>query len=298
MNLVVPNVAGNSMPAWAWMNGEFVPAASASVSIFDRSFLYGDGLFDGTRCHGGHLFEWPLHLERLRRSAAFLGIRIPFDDATLEAAARELVARESLSDAFVRIQLSRGVGRRGYSPRGAESPLIVLTAHAMPGGGDPDRIVEWRMVTSRLRLPAGDVLGNHKTSSKVAQVLARMEADEAGVEESLLLDTDGHLAEGASSNLFWIVDRELRTPVLGTGALAGVTRQWVLREAPAFGLRPVEVRAGPQALWDSDGVFVTLSSLGVVPVVSLDGRPLRRSEAVLGLHRALDRAMRGVARRA
>lgn len=286
------------MPAWAWMNGEFVPAASASVSIFDRSFLYGDGLFDGTRCHGGHLFEWTLHLERMRRSAAFLGIRIPFEDASLEAVARELVARESLSDAFVRIQLSRGVGRRGYSPRGAESPLVVMTAHAMPGGGDSDRIVEWRLVTSRLRLPAGDVLGNHKTSSKVVQVLARMEADEAGVEESLLLDTDGHLAEGSCSNLFWIVDRELHTPVLGTGALAGVTRHWVMREAPAFGLRPVEVRAGPQALWDSDGVFVTLSSLGVVPVVSLDGRLLQRSEAVLGLHRALDRAMRGVAPRA
>lgn len=272
------------------MNREVVPAERAMVSVFDRCFLYGDGLFEGVRVCRGRLFDWEDHLARMRRGAEFLRIRLPFDDETLKKGALELVAREGFSDAFLRIQLSRGVGRRGYSPRGAESPIVVMTAHPV-APADPGQCVMWKLATSSVRLPAGDALGNHKTASKLPQIYARMEAESAGADEALLLDTGGYVAEGASSNVFWIQGERICTPPLATGALAGVTRRWIVDQCAALGNPCVEYQVGVETLVASDGVFLTVSSLGVVPVTHLDGHPLKQSPRVEALRLALLRAM-------
>lgn len=291
MNVVNPALpAAVGTPRWVWMNGEVVSAERAMVSVFDRCFLYGDGLFEGVRVCGGRLFDWEEHLGRLRRGAEFLRIRVPFEDATLMQGALELVAREGLTRAFVRIQLSRGIGRRGYSPRGAENPIVVMTAHPV-ALVDPRQPVTWKLVTSSVRLPAGDSLGNHKSTSKLPQVYARMEADLAGVDEALLLDTHGHVAEGASSNVFWVEGGRICTPPLVTGALAGVTRRWVVNQCAELGTPCVECRVGLESLASSEGVFLTVSSLGVVAATHLDGHLLKRSPRVEQLRLALFRAM-------
>lgn len=280
-------------PRWVWMQGEVLPAERAMVSVFDRCFLYGDGLFEGVRVCGGRLFAWEEHLVRMRRGAEFLRIQMPFDQEALRAGALELVSREGLAEAFVRIQLSRGVGRRGYSPRGADTPILVMTAHGM-APVDEAHSVGWKLATSSVRLPAGDALGNHKTASKLPQVYARMEADLAGADEALLLDTEGHVAEGASSNVFWIQGDGVCTPPLATGALAGVTRRWIVDQCAALGKPCVESRVVADALVASDGVFLTVSSLGVIPATHLDGQLLRRSARVETLRVALLRSMRGL----
>ena len=206
-----------------FLNGQFSPEAEAKVSVFDRSFLYGDGLFESVRVYRSEPFRWPQHLVRLHAGAEFLGIRIPFSDAELTTAARELVTRNALPEALLRLTLSRGAGPRGYSPKGADSPTLVLTLHPAPVVS-PEKPRRWKLITSSFRIPAGDRLATFKTTNKLAQVLARAEAEERGADEALLLNTDGRFAEAASSNLFWIEHGTICTTPLAEGLLAGVTR--------------------------------------------------------------------------
>ena len=271
-----------------FLNGQFVPEAEAKVSVFDRSFLYGDGLFETVRVYAGKPFRWPQHLERLHAGAKFLGIRIPFTDAELTAAAAEMVARNGLLEATLRLSLSRGIGPRGYSPRGADSPTLVLTLHPAPSVS-PEQPVRWKLITSSFRIPAGDRLATFKTANKLAQVMARAEAEERGADEALLLNTDGRFAEAASSNLFWIEHGVLCTTPLAEGLLAGVTRAFVLELAGQLGLPTAERSCRLWQLQQAEGVFLTTSSLEIVPAIALDGSPLRESPLTKDLHLAYRR---------
>src|SRR5215472_16973761 len=186
-----------------FLNGEFVPEKDAVISVFDRSFLYGDGLFETMRVVQGRPFRWAEHMERLERGASFAGIRIPFAEASLRKFAEELIAKNQVPEALLRLTLSRGVGVRGYSPKGAEQPTIVMSLHEfLPV--DPENPPGWRLITSSFRLPADEALAQFKTCNKLPQILARAEADAAGADEALLSNTEGHVVEASSSNLFWV----------------------------------------------------------------------------------------------
>ncbi len=272
-----------------FLNGQFVPEADAKVSVFDRSFLYGDGLFESVRVYAGKMFRWPQHLERLHAGAKFLGIRLPFSDEELTAAATELVTRNAMTEANLRLVLSRGVGPRGYSPKGANSPTLVMTLHPAPVVS-PEKPMRWELITSSFRIPAGDRLATFKTANKLAQVLARAEAEERGADEALLLNTDGRFAEAASSNLFWIEHGVVCTTPLAEGLLAGVTRAFVLELAGQLGLPTAERSCRLWQLQQAAGVFLTTSSLEIVPAIALDGVPLQESPLTKHLHLAYRRA--------
>jgi len=262
-----------------FLNGRFVPEEKAVVSVFDRSFLYGDGLFETLRVYGGKPFCWPQHLERLQRGAEFLNLRLPFAPAALQQFATELVAQNQMRESLLRISLSRGVGPRGYSPRGADQPVLVMSLRPAPPP-DLQNPPQWRLLTSSLRLPAREPLAQFKTCNKLPQILARAEAEAAGAQEALLLNTDGEVAEAASSNLFWIQSNVVCTPPLASGILAGVTRAVVLDICQNLGLPARERGIFPKALLQAEGIFLSLSSLGVVEAISLDGHPLRQSPLV------------------
>ena len=268
-----------------YLNGQFVPEAEAKVSVFDRSFLYGDGLFETVRIYAGRPFLWPQHLARLREGAKFLGIRIPLSDAGFTDAATSLIGRNAMHGSLLRITLSRGVGRRGYSPKGADDPVLVMTLHPATDN-DPADPVCWTLATASFRVPAGDRLATFKTANKLAQVLARAEAEERGADEALLLNTDGRFAEAASSNLFWIEDGVVCTTPLAEGLLAGVTRAFVVDLARRLGLPTAERSCGLGQLQQAEGVFLTTSSLEIVPATRLDGEPLRSSPITKQLHEA------------
>ncbi len=273
------------------LNGEFLPAEEAKVSIFDRSFLYGDGLFETLRVYGGHPFAWTEHLDRLERSAGRMGLRMPTTRDTLRSMSLELLRRNGQSEALLRIQVSRGQGSRGYSPKGAESPIWVVSTHpATPQ--DPAQPTRWRLATASMRLAVSDPLNPLKSSSKLLQVLARAEAESQGCDEALLLDTAGGVVEGSSSNVFWILGNRLLTPPVESGALPGITRDAVLRIAPDLGFIPRESRCTPDDLRAADGVFLTLSSLELVTATALDGTPLRESPGTRSLHEAYQRQTR------
>ncbi|MBL9129395.1 MAG: aminodeoxychorismate lyase, partial [Verrucomicrobiales bacterium] len=262
-----------------YLNGAFVPEEAAKVSVFDRGFLLGDGLFETLRVHAGRLVLWPAHADRLERGAAMLRLKLPETTDRLEAAAVELLRRDRLDNAVVRITVSRGPGPRGYSIRGADRPTWVIAAHPAPTFENEAPVV-WRLRTSRLRLPAGDPVGAHKTTSKLLHVLARAEAEEGGADEALLLDTNGHVAETSSANVFWFEGKEVRTPSLEAGCLAGVTREFVMERLRSTGWEVREVLATPDRLRRADGMFLTLSSLGIVEVAALDDAALARDPRI------------------
>ena len=257
-----------------FLNGQFVPEERAVVSVFDRGFLYGDGLFETMRVFKGKPFRWAQHLERLERGAEFLKIKMPFPPEALRGFARELIAKNEMPEALLRVTLSRGVGVRGYSPKGADSPTMVMSLHAGPEAGAPPR---WTLITSSHRLPAKEALAQFKTCNKLPQILARAEADAAGADEALLLNTDGFVVEGASSNLFWIERGAIYTPRLAAGILPGVTRSVVLEICRALAMETRETEISCEQLRRVDGVFVSLSSFGIVEVDSLDGEICRQS---------------------
>src|SRR6266496_2961642 len=156
------------------LNGQFVPEDQAVVSVFDRSFLYGDGLFETMRICGGKPFRWEQHLRRLEQGADFLKIGLPVPQDSLRAFVVELVARNQMPEALLRLTLSRGIGLRGYSPKGAERPSLVMSLHPAPARNAP---VRWNLVISSFRLPANEPLAQFKTCNKLPQILAHAEAD-------------------------------------------------------------------------------------------------------------------------
>jgi branched-chain amino acid aminotransferase len=262
-----------------FLNGQFVPEEQATVSVFDRGFLFGDGLFETLRVCNGKPFRWHQHWERLARGADFLKIRLPVSGESLRASADELVARNQMPEALLRVTFSRGVGARGYSPRGATRPTLVMSLHEAPPI-DLQNPPRWRLITSSLRLPAHEPLSQFKTGNKLPQVLARTEADAANADEALLVNTDGHVIEAASSNLFWIEGETVCTPPLGSGILAGVTRETVLELCRNMAVPTCEKNARGDTLCSASGVFFSLSSLGIVEGASLDGQALGSSPLV------------------
>lgn len=290
-----------------FLNGQFVPEEQAKVSVFDRSFLYGDGLFETMRVTNGKPFRWWEHMERLRKGGDFLGIKIPFGCKTLEKFAAELIAQNKMPDALLRLTVSRGVGPRGYSPKGANKPVLVMTLHPAPGapnsnsarisgsskpaGSETGAPPAWKLHTASFRLPAGEKLAHFKTANKLAQVLARAEADAAGADEALLCNTEGFVVEGASSNLFWVEGETVCTPPLASGILAGVTRAVTLELCQQLGLPFAERQITPDGLRSASGVFLTLSSVGVVEAKELDGIRLTSTPLVAELREAYQRLL-------
>ena len=267
-----------------FLNGEFVPEAEAVVSVFDRGLLYGDGLFETIRIANGKPFRWDQHEQRLRQGAEFLGIRISPSSAELREAAIKLVGQNKLANALLRVLLTRATGPRGYSPRGADTPTLAMSLHpAVAPTAEPSG---WHLLTSRVRLSAHEPLANFKTCNKLAQIVARAEADSAEANEALLLNTDGWVVEGASSNLFWIEAGKIHTPPQAAGILPGVTRAVIKELCASAQLEFHESETTAQRLSSCDGLFLSLSSAGVVEGITLDGVQLRRSPIAQSLHSA------------
>lgn len=268
-----------------FLNGKFVPEEQAAVSVFDRGFLFGDALWETLLVTGGRPFRWPEHLRRLQQGVDALKLSLPYSRDQLLAFAAQLIERNQMPEAVLRLTLSRGVAARGYSPRHATNPAVVMTLHPAPLI-DPAQPPRWRLITSSLRLPANDPLARFKTANKLRHVLARAEADDAGADDALFLNTNGRLAEAASANLFWVKNKVVRTPPLSAGPLPGVTRRLVLQLCQKMKIPARQTLARPGALRQADGVFLTLTSFGIVEVESLDGKKTRRSPLTRKLHAA------------
>lgn len=252
------------MPELVWINGALVPAATATVSVFDHGLTVGDGVFETIKAVEGQPFATRRHLERLRRSAAGLGLDVTVDDTTLRRAIHDVLAsHDDLPLARVRITVTGGVAPLG-SERGASGPTIVVAAGPMAPAPATTAVavVPWP------RNERGAMAGI-KTTSYAENVVALAYAKERGCSEALFLTTTGLLSEGTGSNVFVVVDGELRTPPLSAGCLAGVTRELVLEVTDA-----VEADVPLADLERADEVFLTSTGRDVQAVHLVDDRNL------------------------
>ena len=253
------------------LNGALVREEDARISPFDRGLLLGDGVFETMRAYGGRPHAMDAHLDRLRRGCEAL--RLPFPDGLPEAV-RAVLDANGLADAAVRVTLTRGPGGRGASPRGAGPPTVLVTAS--PVHHAPETYERGlRLVTaSRRRVGSESVDPSVKTLGYLVNVLARMEAEDAGADDALFVDHAGHVVEATQANVLLVRGDELATPPLSSGCLPGVTRADLLALAPALGLRAAERALTREDLLGADEVVLCASVLEVAPVVALDGRPV------------------------
>jgi branched-chain amino acid aminotransferase len=264
-----------------FLNGEFVPEERAVVSVTDRSFLYGDGLYETVPFYDRKPFRWAAHMERLDQGLGLLRIKIPFSGKELGSFARRLLEVNEMGSAALRLTVSRGSGPRGYSMKAAQEPVVVMTLHPLP----VEPKAGWRLITSSFRVLANDPLMESKTCSKVRSVLARAEAEDQGADEALLLNERGEITEGAATNFFCIQGPGdghdvVCTPSLAAGLLPGVTRAAVLEVCGELGIKTAERAVTPAEVVRCAGAFLTVSTIGVIEAVALDGKSLRRSGLV------------------
>ena len=257
-----------------YLNGRFIPEENATISIHDRGFTYGDALFEAIRAYDGEPFLWQDHMDRFFVGCKTLRIESPLTTGELLAASKELLRRNALPNAIFRIILSRGIGARSYSPHGADYPTLAIAAFPVA-----DLPSEYNAIISTVKLPSQDPFALFKHSNKLRQVLARAEADAAGVHEAFLLDSRGFVVEGTTTNVFRVKNGAVFTPPLG-GILRGTTRGHLLRLCAHLGIPAGEKNFRPNELLTADGVFVTSCGVEVMEVTRIDGRRIKRSPLV------------------
>lgn len=254
-----------------------MPEPQAVVPINDRGFMYGDGLFETMRVSDGRPFRLAEHLERLTRGADFLKIKCPFTPGEMQKFTGQLIEKNQMPDAILRVVLTRGPGERGYTPRPGGHPTVAMTLHPVATSCRP---VRWKLVTASYRILATDPLASFKTLNKLTHILARSEAVEKGADEALLLNTNGEVAKAASGNLFWVTRGRVCTVPAGRGALPGITRAVVLEICQTLRLPTDQCIIKPEALRKAEGIFITQSVFGIVPITTLDGEPVTPSPLV------------------
>ena len=251
-----------------YIDGEYVDAAAARISIFDHGLLYGDGIFEGMRLFSGSIFRPYDHLARLATSARSIGLELPLSGESLLDVMCEVIVRSGLEDAHVRPLVTRGFGTPGLDPSRCERPTLIVMAYPFPPllGSDPISV----LVSSVVR-KAPRSLGAHvKSLNYLDAVVAKRQANAAGMGDAIMLDGQGAVAEATAANLFAVVGGTLVTPTT-RAALPGITRRTIIELAVEQGIPFEEREVWPMDLYTADAVFLTGSGAGIVPVGAVDG---------------------------
>jgi D-alanine transaminase len=252
-----------------YVNGAYLAEAEATISIFDRGFLFADGVYEVTSVLDGKLIDFAGHARRLARSLGELGMEMPLSEDALLAIHRELVARNRLVEGLVYLQVTRGAADRDFAyPEGAE-PTVVLFTQAKPGLADaPAARRGIRVVTiPDRRWGRRDI----KTVQLLYPSMGKMEAKARGADDAWMVE-DGAVTEGTSNNAYIVKDGVIVTRHLGEEILHGITRAAVLRLARERQMKVEERSFTPQEALEADEAFVTSASTFVMPVVEIDGQ--------------------------
>ncbi len=258
-----------------YLNGKFVPKEEAKVSVFDHGFLYGDGVFEGIRAYEGKVFKLREHIERLYASARAISLEIPISQEEMVKATLETVRVNGIRDGYIRIVVSRGEGDLGLDPQKCPNPTVVIIADKIAIYPEEVYREGMRIITvSTRRNPPQALNPNIKSLNYLNNILAKIEANRAGVPEAIMLSIDGYVAEATGDNIFVVKNGVLATPPLYVGALPGITRQVVMQLARERGL-PTEERVFTlYEVYTADECFLTGTAAEVVPVVEVDGRKI------------------------
>ena len=252
---------------WIYLNDCFVQKEHARVSVFDHGFLYGDGVYETLRAYEGRIFLWERHMARLRRSCELIGLDLPMRDEAWIPIIAELLVRNGLQDAGLRLTVSRGEGELGIDPSLCPNPTIVVMAKPVVTYTDQQReqgkVLHLSSVRRNPELAQSPQI---KALSFLNNILAKQEAVRVGADDALMLNMDGYLSECTTSNIFFVKNQQLYTPAVDCGILKGITRDVVIELADKLEVCVEEGRYTMEQLLQADECFITNTGIEIMPV--------------------------------
>lgn len=256
-----------------WLDNKLVDQEDAKISVFDHGLLYGDGVFEGIRVYKGKIFEHDAHLQRLYKSAHVLRLTIPMDLPTLKKAVEETVQANQISDGYIRLIVTRGVGDLGLNPFLCRQSCVIIIV-------DKIRLYPAELYEKGLKVISVPTIRNHpmslppqiKSLNYLNNIFAKIEAVDAGASEAILYSHDGYVAEASGDNIFIVSEGCLYTPPVQTGSLDGITRRVVIKLAQQERISIIEKNLTRFDLYTADEFFLTGTAAEVIGVVEMDGR--------------------------
>ncbi len=258
-----------------YINGQILPQEEAKISVFDHGLLYGDGVFEGIRSYNGKIFTLEQHLDRLYDSATAIALKIPITKAEMADAMKKTMEANNLTDSYIRLVVTRGVGKLGLDPNKCATPQVIIIA-------DTIELYSKTLYEKGLDIVTVTTIRNHfsaldpkiKSLNYLNNILAKLESIQAGAGEALMLNKDGYVAECAGDNIFILKNNVLLTPPASAGILIGITRNVVMELAVKMGVEVKEVLMTRYDLYIADECFLTGTAAEIIPVVKIDGRTI------------------------
>ncbi|MGC4032472.1 MAG: branched-chain-amino-acid transaminase [Tepidisphaeraceae bacterium] len=262
-----------------WIDGNIVNKEDAKVSVFDHGLLYGDGVFEGIRAYSGKIFESKAHLKRLFESAKAIRLNIPYTAEQLEQVIYDVMAANNFSDCYVRLVVTRGIGTLGLDPQRCPGPSVFVIADLLA-------LYPKEMYEKGMSVITASVIRNHpnalspriKSLNYLNNILAKIEAIDAGVPEAVMLNHEGYVAECTADNIFVVRNGEISTPPASDGSLEGVTRSVIMDLARGSMIPMHERRLERHDLYIADECFLTGTGAEVIAVTKIDGRTIGTGE--------------------
>jgi branched-chain amino acid aminotransferase len=256
-----------------FIDGKYYDGRAAKISVFDHGLLYGDGIFEGIRAYNGRVFKLREHIDRLFCSAKAILLEIPMSHAQIMRAVVEACRKNRIRDGYIRLLVTRGVGTLGLNPNRCKNPSVIVIADKIqlypPALYQKGMAIVTVPTTRNLHSALNPAI---KSLNYLNNILAKIEANNAGCEEAVMLNAGGFVAECTGDNLFIVKNGELLTPPLSAGALYGITRQVVMELAEEEGFAVSEPNLTRYDLFNADECFLTGTGAEIVPVVKIDGR--------------------------
>ena len=279
-----------------WIDGKLYDKQDAKISVYDHGLLYGDGVFEGIRVYGKKIFECETHLKRLYDSARAIRMVIPIASAQLKEAIEQTISANGFTDCYLRVIVTRGAGCLGLSPAKCPTPSVIIIA-------DTIELYPGEMYEKGMAIITATVIRNHpnavspriKSLNYLNNILAKIEAMDAGVPEAILLNHEGNVAECSGDNIFIVRDGQVQTPTTADGILEGITRKVLLDICRKLNVPCIEKTLQRHDLYVADECFLTGTAAEVVPVTKIDGRPIgdgRVGPITTKLHAAFHRHVR------
>ena len=259
--------------AVVYINGEYVPKNEAKISLFDRGFLYGDCVYDTTSAWAGYVFKLDDHVKRFYKSIKAVGIEMPLSEEDFKKAVVETARRNNLREAYIQCVATRGTGE-DYRDYTKCTPTIII--YAIPyiwivSPKQQEKGIRVKISSTR-RTPHQSLDPKIKNFNWLNMLMAKMESDSAGMDNAIMLDTDGYVAEGPGFNVFLVSEDKVFTP--REGVLMGITRATVSEICEAEGMEMIAGDLTTFDLYTADEVFFSSTAGGVMPVVEVDGRAI------------------------
>ena len=258
-----------------YISGKLYDKADAKISVFDHALLYGDGVFEGIRAYSGRVFRLKQHVDRLYESAQAIHLQIPMSREQTASAIRETLAYNKLSDAYIRVVVTRGAGSLGFDPRKTTDPQIIIIT-------DQISLYPEELYDHGLKIITAATTRNHpnavnpriKSLNYLNNILGKIEATQAGCLEALMLNHKGELAECTGDNIFVVQHGRIHTPGIDSGILEGITREAVIELARAAGYTVIERTMDRFDVFKAQECFLTGTAAELIPVVECDGRAI------------------------